>query len=80
MDNQQGPAVQYMYNSMLCSSLDGKGVWEKMIYMYVCVAKSLHYSLETITTLSLSYTPVQDKKFFSKKEQSAEHGVIINHL
>ena len=48
MDNQQGPTVQHMeLCSMLCGSLDGRGVWGRMdtcLYM----AESLHCSLETI--------------------------------
>ena len=57
--------------STLCVSLDGKGVWEKMD-IYICMAVSLHCSSETITTLSIGYTPVQNvfgvKKLKKKKE------------
>ena len=28
----------------------------------ICMAKSLHYSPETVTTLLISYTPIQNKK------------------
>ena len=45
--------------SMLCASLDGRGVWGRMdtcIYM----ADSLHYSPETITTLLVGYTPIRN--------------------
>ena len=45
--------------STLCVSLDGKGVWERMD-TYICMAESLHCSSETITTLSIGYTPVQN--------------------
>ena len=51
--------------SMLCGSLDGKGVGGRMgicIYM----AESLHCSPETITTLLIGYTSVQNKKFKKK--------------
>ena len=47
--------------SILCGSLDGRGDWgrtDTCIY----VAKSLCCSPET-TTLLISYTPIQNKKF-----------------
>ena len=35
MDNQQGPTVEHMeLCSMLCGSLDGKGVWAERIHVY----------------------------------------------
>ena len=46
---------------MLCGSLDGSGVWGRMDTC-VCMAESLHCSLETVTTLLISYTQVQNKK------------------
>ena len=36
--------------SMLCGSQDGRGVWGKMDTC-ICMAESLHYSHETMTTL-----------------------------
>ena len=51
---------------MLCASLDGRGVWGRMD-VCICVAESLHYSPETITTLLIGYTPIQNKTF---KKQS----------
>ena len=54
--------------SMLCGSLDGRGVWGRMDTC-VWMAESLHYSLETITTLLISYTAIQNKKL-EKKEKS----------
>ena len=63
MDNQQGPTVQYRgLCSMLCGSLDGKGVWRRMDTC-ICMAKSLFCLPETVTTLLISYTPIQNKKF-----------------
>ena len=57
MDNQQGPTVQHReLCSMLCSHLDGRGVWGRMDTC-VCMAESLHCPPETITTLLISYTP-----------------------
>ena len=32
----------------------------------MCMAKSLHCSPEIITALPISYTPIQNKKFFKK--------------
>ena len=49
MHNQQGPTVQHMeLYSMLCASLDGSGVWER-IETCICTAKSFCCSLENIT-------------------------------
>ena len=63
MDNQQGPIVQHMeLCSMLCASLDGRGVWGRMD-TYTCMAGSLCCSSETTTTLSIGYHPKQNKKF-----------------
>ena len=58
MDYQQGPPVQFteLY-SMLCGSLDGKGVWGRM-YTCKCMAESLCCPPETIATLLISYTPI----------------------
>ena len=63
MDNQQGPIVQHMeLCSMLCPSLDGSGVWGR-IDSYICMAESLSFLPETITTLLIGCTPIQNKKF-----------------
>ena len=49
MDNQQGPTVQYReLCSMLCGSLDGRGVWARMDTC-ICMAESLCRPPETIT-------------------------------
>ena len=64
MDNQQGPTAQH--RELCCviqpeckGSLGGNG------YMYVYGwVPSLFY--ETITTLFISYIPIQNKKFFKK--------------
>ena len=51
MDNQQGPTLQHAeLFSMLCASLDRRGVWGRMD-TYVCMAESLCCSPETTTTL-----------------------------
>ena len=55
MENQQGPTVQHeAHCSMLCGSLDGRGVWGKT-GTYQCMAGSLCCPPETITTLLISY-------------------------
>ena len=51
--------------SMLHGSLDGRGVWERTDTC-TCMAESVCCSLETITTLVISYSPLQNKKFFKK--------------
>ena len=47
---------------MLSGSLDGCEVWRRMD-THIYMAKSLHCSPETITTLLIGYTPIQNKKF-----------------
>ena len=71
MDNQEGPTVEHTeLCSMLCGSLDGRGVWRRMDTC-VCMAESLHCSPETITTLLISYTAIRNglalKKLSLKK-------------
>ena len=63
MGNQQGPTVQHREPaSILCASLDGRGVWGR-IDPYICMAESLRCSPESTTTLLISYNPLQNKKF-----------------
>ena len=56
--------------SVLCGSLDGKGVQGRMDTC-ICMAESLCYSPETITTLLISYTLIQNKKLKIKTRQNA---------
>ena len=59
MDNQQRPIGQSMkLCSMLCASLDGRGVGGWMDTC-ICKAKTLHCSPET-TTLLIGYTTIQN--------------------
>ena len=51
---------------MLCGSLDGREVWGRM-NTRICMAESLLWSSETITTLLIGYTPTQNKKKKFKK-------------
>ena len=62
---------------MLCGSLDGSGVWGRMDTC-VCMAESLHCSLETVTTLLISYTQVQNKKL--NKEMIRQKKPLSNAL
>ena len=50
---------------MLHGNLDRKRVWER-IDTCTCMAESLRCSHKNITTLLISYTPIQNKKFFKK--------------
>ena len=50
---------------MLYGSLDGRGEWRRMDTC-ICMAESLCSSSETITTLLIHYTPIQNKKVFEK--------------
>ena len=36
---------------------------------YICMAESLRCSPESITTLLIAYTPIQNQKFFFKKKK-----------
>ena len=64
MDNQYGPPVQHReLCSMSSGSLDGRGVWGETDTC-ICLAEALWCLLETITTLLIGYTPMQNKKFF----------------
>ena len=45
---------------MLCGSLDGREVWERMDTC-ICMSESLHCSPEIITTLLIGYAPVQNR-------------------
>ena len=55
--------------SMLCGSLDVRGVCERMD-ICICVAKSLYCPPETITILLISNAPIRNKKFKGKKEKN----------
>ena len=61
---------------MTRGSLDGRGVWGRMDTC-ICMAESLPCLPETITTLVISYTPIQSKKF--KKICSESEQLIIHH-
>ena len=52
--------------SMLCASLDGREVRGR-VDTCICTAESLHSSPETITTLLIDYTQIQNVSMFKKK-------------
>ena len=56
---------------MLCGSLDGRGVWERMDTC-ICMAESLSCSPETTTTLLIGYTPVQNKTFKAWEKKNSQ--------
>ena len=73
MDNQLGHIVQHMeLCSVLCGNLDRREVCERMDTC-ICMAESLHCSPETITTLLIGYTSIQNvfgvKKIKLKKKR-----------
>ena len=53
---------------MLCGSLDGKGEWGRRDSS-ICMTQFLCCPPETVTALSINYTPIQNKKF--KKNEAA---------
>ena len=54
-DNQQGPPAWYrVLCSVLCGSLDGRGVWGRMDAC-ICMTESLCSPHETLTTLLIGY-------------------------
>ena len=54
-------------DSMLCARMaHGRQVWGRMDTC-TCMAESLHCSPETTTTLLISYTLTQKKKFGKKR-------------
>ena len=68
MDSQQGPTVKHReLCSVLCGSLDGRGVWGRM-GICICMAESLHCSPGTITALLTGNTPIQNNKFKKDRE------------
>ena len=69
MDTEQGPTVYHMeLCSMLCGSLDGRGVWGRMD---TCIhMKSVCCSSEIVTALFIASTPIQSKVKKKKKKKT----------
>ena len=60
-----------MYSSMLCSSLDGKGVCEKMIHIYVWLSPfTIHLKLSQHCYSAILQYKI--KSFFLKKKKKAK--------
>ena len=55
------------FGSVLCGRLDGKEVWRRMD-MCICMSESC--SPETLTTLLIDCTPIQNKRSKKKKRYS----------
>ena len=67
MYNQQGSTVEHReLCSMICGSLDGRGVWGRMD-TWICMAESFCCSPETITTLLIGCIPIQNLKCWIKR-------------
>ena len=64
--------------SGLCGSLDGRGVWGRM-GTCVWMAESLHSSPETVTTLFISCTPIENKKV-RKERRLSELTALYLHV
>ena len=62
---------------MLCGSLAGRGIWGGMD-TWMCMAEFLCCLPETITTLLIDYTLIQNKKFFFKGVQSVRNVYSLN--
>ena len=63
--------------SMLCGSLGERGVWGRMDTC-ICMTESLGCSSENITTLLISYTPKQNKKFKGKKKSFTHYSALVS--
>ena len=68
MDNQQWLTVDHLQLcSMLCGSLDGRGIGEEWIHVYLWLSPfTVHLKLLQHCLL-INYTPVQNKKFNNVK-------------
>ena len=69
---QQGPTVGHRgLCSVICGSLGGRGTWGRMD-TWICMVEGLCCPPETITTLLISYIPIQNQKLLFKKEKKKE--------
>ena len=63
--------------SMLCVSMDARGVWERMDAC-ICMAESFHYSPETtLTTLLIGYNPIQNVFGVKKNKNTKQNQDIL---
>ena len=63
--------------SMLCGSLDGRGVWGRKDTS-ICMAESLACTPETITTLLIGYTSYETTGLKKKKKKTLFFNENIN--
>ena len=71
MDNQQRPTEEHReLCSVLCARLGGSGAGGRM-GPCMCMAESLHCSLQTTTTLFIGYTPIQSVFGVKKKKKES---------
>ena len=62
IDNQEGPPIQHReLSSMLCGSLDDRGIWKRMD-TYLFMDEILCSPPKTITKLLSGHTPIENKK------------------
>ena len=74
LDNQQGPTIQHReLCSLSCGSVDGREV-QGEVDTRACMAESLCHSSETITILLISYSLIQNKRFFKKRSRKRKEG------
>ena len=75
VDNQQGPTVLHIeLYSTLYGSLNQRGVWGRM-GTCICMTEPLCRPPETITTLLIGFTLIQNKKLKKKKKERKIYSV-----
>ena len=80
MDHQQGPTIQHKeLCSMSGGSLDGRRAWGRMDAC-ICLAESLRCSPETITTLLISYTPIQNVLVLKNNKNENLKKIILSSI
>ena len=80
LDNQQGPIIQHMeLCSMLCSSLNGRGVQGK-IDTCVCMAELPPWSPETITLLTAYAKSLQSCLMLCDSVDSSPPGSSVHEI
>ena len=78
VDNQQGPTVLHIeLYSTLYGSLNQRGVWGRM-GTCICMTEPLCRPPETITTLLIGFTLIQNKKL--KKKRKKERYTVLGLL
>ena len=65
LENKSHTVEYREFCSVLCGSLDGRGVGSR-----ICMAESLCCPPETVTTLLINSTPIQNKKLKKKSHRN----------